>query len=77
MIFQVEVTEKKEDSLSVVLKELLAFAYDGDDLPDDKYDYTDFKKDILKAPKAFEELKKIRAYQITGQIKKYDVILAL
>jgi len=73
MIFQVLVTEKKEDRIFVTLKKLLSFCYDGDDLPDDKYDSRDFKENILKAPNCFEQLNHVHNYNIKGQIKKYDV----
>lgn len=73
MIFQVLVTEKKEDRLFVVLKELLSFCYDGDELPDTKYDYRDFKDDIIKSPTTYAEMKNVHSFQIKGQIKKYEV----
>ena len=73
MIFQVLVTEKQDDRIIVILKELLSFCYEGDSLPESKYDYNNFKNDILKSPKALGELQKIYSHKIKGQIKKYDV----
>lgn len=74
MIFQVLVTEKKEDRVFVTLKKLLSFCYDGDDLPDDRYDSKDFREEVMKNNNNFETLNNIKAYNIKGQIKRYDVI---
>jgi hypothetical protein len=72
LIFEVEVIRKKEDRITVKLKKLLAFCYNGKNLPDSRFGIKEYE-DIFEKFANYKLFSSLSEYNIEGEIKQYEV----